>query len=93
MPLELHEVVRRPIISEKSMSESAKSVYCFEVDARASKPEIKRAVEKMFNVKVADVRTMAYSGKIRRVRATYKKYPDWKKAMVKLAEGSRIDLI
>jgi len=95
MGLEIQEIIRRPIISEKAMAESEKnSAYAFDVDPRATKEEIRRAVEQMFRVKVVSVRTMNRRGKTRRARFRFKKkYPDWKKAVVKLAEGHRIDLI
>lgn len=95
MGLEIQEVIRRPIISEKAMAESEKTTaYAFEVNTRATRGEIRKAVEQMFRVKVVSVRTMTRRGKTRRVKFRFKKkYPDWKKAVVKLAEGQRIDLI
>ena len=67
--------------------------YLFRVDLSANKIEIKRAVETMFNVSVAAVSTMKYLGKKKRERtARYGKRPDWKRAVVTLKEGSKIDL-
>ncbi len=95
MGLDIQEVIRRPIISEKAMAESGKSAaYAFEVAPRATKGDIRKAVEQMFKVKVVSVRTMNRRGKTRRIRFRFeKKYPGWKKAVVKLAEGDRIDLV
>ena len=66
-------------------------VVTFEVDRRASKPEIKAAVEKLFKVKVSDIRTMMMAGKYIRLGRSAGKRPNWKKALVKLAEGSNIE--
>jgi large subunit ribosomal protein L23 len=71
----------------------AENKYVFEVDRRADKPQIKRAVETMFKVTVADVRTMNYRGKIKTMGRFSGKRPDWKKAVVTLAEGNTIDLV
>jgi len=67
--------------------------YFFSVDCRANKPEIKKAVEALFSVMVKSVNTMRYEGKRKRERTVrYGKRPDWKRAIVTLQEGSRIDL-
>ena len=67
--------------------------YLFEVDLSANKIEIKRAVESLFNVSVAAVNTMKYRGKKKRERTVrYGRRPDWKRAVVTLKEGSKIDL-
>ena len=87
-------IVRRLQLTEKSNELAADSnKYFFEVDTRAGKLEIKRAVEKLFAVKVKKVNTMRYMGKKKRERtARYGSKPDWKRAVVTLAEGSKIEL-
>jgi large subunit ribosomal protein L23 len=88
----IYEVLRRPVVTEKSTDQKeAENVVAFEVDRRASKPEIKAAVEKLFKVKVSDVRTMTMAGKYIRLGRSEGKRPNWKKALVKLAEGSNIE--
>jgi large subunit ribosomal protein L23 len=90
---ELFQVIRRPVVTEKSnrLAEQENQVI-FEVDRRATKHEIQRAVEKIFNVKVVKVRTLRLAAKRRRTMRGYAvKKPSWKKAVVTLAEGHRID--
>jgi large subunit ribosomal protein L23 len=88
----VYEVVRRPIISEKStaLAEVA-GRYVFEVAVQANKQEIKDAVQRLFNVKVREVRTMIMHGKVKRVGRFETKRANWKKALVTLAEGQKID--
>lgn len=86
------DIIKRPIISEKStaLAEVA-SKYVFEVNPKATRGDVKTAVEKLFNVKVGTVRTMIMHGKVkRRARGEVKK-SNWKKAIVSLKEGGRID--
>jgi large subunit ribosomal protein L23 len=86
------ELIRRPIITEKSTIEKeSANVVTFEVDPRANKLEIKRAVEQLFDVKVLDVRTQRVRGKRRRVGRTTGFRPSWKKARVRLAQGDNIE--
>ena len=89
----LYDVIKRPIISEKStaLSELA-GKYCFEVAPLASKPEIKDAIQKLFNVRVSQVRTVVMHGKVKRAGRFEAKRPNWKKAIVTLAEGQKIEL-
>ena len=88
----IYDVLRRPVVTEKSTDQKeTENVVAFEVDRRASKPEIKAAVEKLFKVKVNDVRTMMMAGKYIRLGRSTGKRPNWKKALVKLAEGSNIE--
>jgi large subunit ribosomal protein L23 len=87
----IQDIIRRPLITEKSSAqlESARTV-AFEVDTRASKIEIKRAVEEQFKkdgAKVAEVRIVNVRGKVRRQGRYSGKRPNWKKAYVRLAEG------
>lgn len=87
-----YRVLRKPLITEKSnqMKESLNQI-AFEVDKRANKIEIKKAVMKLFNVHVVKVRTFMVQGKKKRVGRSMGKKPDWKKAVVTLKEGERID--
>lgn len=86
-------VVQRPLITEKSLVQAAKGWYTFVVDPSTTKQEIAQAVHALYNVTVISVRTSMRHGKARRVgrkMATIRK-PDWKKAMVMLAKGQKID--
>ncbi len=83
-----HDIIVKPIITEKSMDDMAEGKYTFEVSKRATKVEIKKAVEEIFNVEVEKVNTMNVIGKIKRQGMTSGRRPSWKKAIVKLKEGS-----
>ena len=86
------EVVRGPIITEKGtlVNELGNQVV-FRVHPHANKVEIRHAIESLFKVRVEKVRTSRQLGKVRRVGRHMRRRPDWKKAYVTLAEGSRID--
>lgn len=86
------DVVQGPVVTEKGtlVNEQGNQVV-FRVHPRANKVEIRQAVEQLFKVKVEKVRTARLLGKARRVGRHVGKRPDWKKAYVTLAEGSRID--
>ena len=88
------DVIVRPVVSEKSYSLSEKGVYVFIVPPGVGKVEIRRSVERIFNVKVEKVNTLNRPGKRKRNRKspTYGKRPDTKRAIVKLAEGNSIPL-
>lgn len=88
----IYDVIKRPVISEKGtgLTELANR-YVFEVDARANKSEIRDAVQRIFNVQVRKVRTMMMHGKFKRAGQIYKKRPNWKKAIVSVAEGQKIE--
>lgn len=88
----VYDVIKRPIISEKStaLAEVA-GKYAFEVDTKANKQEIRDAVQGLFNVKVREVRTLVVHGKVKRVGRFETKRPNWKKALVTLAEGQKIE--
>jgi len=90
---DLHYIIRRPIVTEKSTDLKEKyNQVLVEVAADANKIEIKQAVEKIFKVHVADVRTMKVAGKSRRIgRKVVKKKGEWKKAIVTLKEGETIE--
>ena len=84
-----HDIIRRPIISEKSMQGIADKKYTFEVALRANKFEIKNAVEEVFGVKVKSVNTLRIHGKEKRVGVHTGRRPDYKKAVVTLKEESK----
>ena len=88
-----HTIILRPVMTEKAVSGQEKLAYTFQVALDANKKEIKYAVEKIFPVKVRDVRTARVKGKFRRYKMTTGHRPDWKKAIVTLAEGYRIDIM
>nr|WP_203530798.1 MULTISPECIES: 50S ribosomal protein L23 [Thermaerobacter] len=85
-----HDVILRPVITEKSMQQLADNKYTFLVHPKANKTQIKRAVEQIFKVRVAKVNTVRVRGKLRRVGRFAGYQPDAKKAIVTLAEGHRI---
>ena len=87
-----HDVIIRPIISEKSYTLLDNNKYTFEVHPKAHKTQVRKAVEEIFNVKVRDVQTLVVHGKVKRMGAFQGKRPDWKKAVVTLEEGQSIDL-
>lgn len=87
-----HKIIRAPLITEKNTAQrSAQNKYVFEVDRDAKKPEIKRAVEKIFNVKVVSVNTILVKGKFKRMGRTSGYRNDRKKAIVRLEKDQRID--
>ncbi len=86
-----YQIIKKPLITEKgSMLREQSNKYIFEVDMRANKIEIKKAVEKAFKVKVLKVNTLIQHGKLRRVRRVQGRTPDFKKAIVTLKEGELI---
>ncbi|MFQ3630481.1 50S ribosomal protein L23 [Roseiflexus sp.] len=87
-----HQIIIRPLITEKNTNLMQFNKYSFEVDRNATKLQIKRAIEEIFNVQVTAVHTMNVRGKLRRRGRQYGYTSDWKKAIVTLAEGDRIDL-
>lgn len=87
-----HQIIVRPLITEKNTILMEENKYTFEVLRDASKPEIKRAVESIFNVSVAKVHTVNVRGKLRRRGRETGYTRDWKKAIVTLAPGDRIEL-
>ncbi|MCB2187783.1 MAG: 50S ribosomal protein L23 [Deltaproteobacteria bacterium] len=89
---DLREVVRRPLITEKStVAKEMGNQFVFEVDRRANKVEIRQAVERLFEVKVLKVRTANFKGKAKRVGRFLGQRSDWKKAYVTLAPGQTVD--
>lgn len=86
-------VIIRPLVTEKSThQQQTRNVYAFQVHRDATKPSIKQAVEKLYSVKVLDVRTQNRKGKPRRSKFKLVTGPGWKRAIVTLDENSRIDL-
>ncbi|MBK9169365.1 MAG: 50S ribosomal protein L23 [Bryobacterales bacterium] len=87
----IHDVIRRPVVTEKALTrKEEEATLCFEVAAEANKTQVKQAVEKLFKVKVSDVRTSNFEGKMRR-RGRFSGYrPDWKKAYVRLKPGQKM---
>jgi large subunit ribosomal protein L23 len=92
--MEPHQILIRPIISEKNTMLNEQGQYVFEVDQRANKIMVRKAVEELFNVNVTAVNIMNVSGKRRRAprSRTYGMTRTWKKAVVSLVEGQRIEL-
>ena len=91
--MRLEQVIRRPLLSEKVMEQKeTQNIVAFEVDSRANKIEVKQAVEAQFkDVKVEDVRILRGHGKVRRQGRWAGRRSDWKKAYVRLKEGSKIE--
>jgi len=89
--MDIYRVLKRPIITEKAVEKKDnEGALCFEVAPDANKTEIRAAVELLFKVKVADVRTVNLSGKLRR-RGKFSGYrSDWKKAYVRLKPGQKV---
>ena len=91
--MELHRVLIKPNITEKSTLLQESGKYTFEVAPKANKVEVKQAVETNFNVSVIDVNITKLRGKMKRYGPRIKKQPDKKKAVVTLKQGDRINLI
>ena len=90
--MDLHGVIQRPIVTEKSaIAREEANIATFRVDPAATKNEIRQAVEQLFEVKVERVRTMNQPGKKKRVGKKIGRKPSWKKAIVELAEGHTIE--
>ena len=91
--MHLYQVLRRPLITEKNTTLQVQGKYAFEVAGEANKPQIKQAVEKAFKVKVTAVNVLTVPGKKRRVgRRAAVLTPSWKKAIVTLKPGDKIEL-
>lgn len=87
-----YEIVESLLRTEKGVNMQPLNKYLFKVAKDANKIEIKKAVEEIYKVKVKDVNTFIVSGKKRRIRFKEGKTPDWKKALVTLKEGEKIDI-
>ena len=88
MKLTSHDIIRKPVITEKSMADMAERKYTFIVHVDANKSQIQRAVEEVFNVKVESVNTINGIGKTKRMGVHVGKRADYKKAVVTLKEDS-----
>ena len=88
----MYEIVRSPVITEKATVITEFNQVSFRVPVSASKPEIRAAVEGLFDVKVTAVNTVLQKGKVKRFRGIKGKRPDYKKAIVTLAQGDSIDI-
>jgi len=89
--MKVTEVIRRPLVTEKTtIARESGAVVVFEVARQATKIDVKRAVEKLFGSKVADVRTQIMHGKFKRQGKFAGQRPDWKKAWVRLRAGEKI---
>ena len=87
------EIIKRPLDTEKlDRMRDRENKFAFEIDMKASKTEIKQAIESLFKVKVLDVKTSIVRGKFRRIGRSEGKRPNWKKAIVTLKEGDAIQL-
>jgi large subunit ribosomal protein L23 len=90
--MNLHDVIRKPLVTEKSsIGREEGNLVTLAVDPRANKHDVKRAVEMLFDVEVLRVRTMRMPRKTRRVGKFMGRKPEWKKALVVLAEGQSIE--
>lgn len=89
MRLTSHDIIRKPVITEKTMTAMAENKYTFIVHINSNKSQIKRAVEEVFGVKVASVQTIRTMGKTKRMGVHVGKRSDYKKAIVTLAADSK----
>jgi len=91
--MDIYNVIIKPLVTEKSTHQHAtRNAYAFRVHADANKPTIKQAIEKLYNVKVKDVRTLTRKGKPRRTKTGYVQSAGYKRAIVTLDENSKIEL-
>lgn len=87
------EIIKRPLDTEKlDRMRDRENKFAFEIDMKASKTEVKQAIEQLFKVKVLDIKTAIVRGKFRRLGRTEGQRPNWKKAIVTLKEGDAIQL-
>jgi large subunit ribosomal protein L23 len=91
--MHLYEVLRRPRITEKNAALQTQGKYAFEVAREANKEQVKQAVEKAFKVSVIDVNVMMVPGRGRRMRGRLVISPSWKKAIVTLKPGDKIEIV
>ena len=90
--MQIYDVLRRPVITEKSSLLQEGGRYVFEVASKANKVQIRQAVEKAFSVKVTTVNVMTVRGKRKRYGSRLTARPSWKKAVVTLKQGDRIEI-
>ena len=89
MKMTSYDIIRKPVITEKTMNDMSQNKYTFIVDINSNKSQIKRAVEEVFGVKVANVQTLRTMGKTKRMGVHVGKRADYKKAIITLAEDSK----
>ncbi|MFH0799866.1 MAG: 50S ribosomal protein L23 [Pseudomonadota bacterium] len=88
------QVIKKPLVTEKgTIAQQSANQYCFAVDPRSTKQDVSNAVENIFKVKVQGVRTMNVGGKMKRVGKSAGRTSAWKKAIVTLKEGDRIEFL
>lgn len=87
----VYKIIRKPLLTEKSVVLKEDNKFCFRVAYNANKVEIRKAIEELFNVKVKDVNTMIIHGKIKRLGRNKGRRPSWKKAIVTLQPGQKIE--
>ena len=90
--IQAYDIILAPMVTEKSTMGSEHNQVTFRVPLSATKPEIKAAIEELFKAKVDAVNTLRQKGKVKRFRGKLGKRPDYKKAIVSLAEGEMIDV-
>ena len=90
--IEAYDLILAPLVTEKSTMGSENNQITFRVPLSATKPQIKAAIEQLFKVKVNAVNTLRQKGKVKRFRGKLGKRPDYKKAIVSLADGEMIDV-
>ncbi|KAA0258471.1 50S ribosomal protein L23 [Deferribacter autotrophicus] len=92
--LSIYDIIKKPIVTEKAIDLKEKyNQVVFAVDRRANKYQVKEAVEKLFNVKVKDVRCMNYKGKKKRFGLIMGRRKDWKKAIVVLEKDQKLEFV
>jgi large subunit ribosomal protein L23 len=91
--MHLYEVLRRPLVTEKNAALQVQGKYAFEVAGEANKEQVKQAVEKAFNVTVTKVNVITMPGKRRRMRGRFVMSPSWKKAVVTVKPGEKIEIV
>ncbi len=92
MQANVYDIIESPIITEKAVRNSAEfDQYCFKVSKRANKIDVKRAIETIYNVEVKSVNIINVKGKMKRVRYKLGRTASWKKAIVRLKSGQKID--
>ncbi len=89
----MYQIIRSPVITEKATMAGEHGQLTFKVALDATKPEIKQAIERLFDVKVTAVNTLRQKGKVKRWRGRPGRRPDTKKAIVSLAEGESVDVL
>ena len=88
-----YQIIVRPLVTEKAISQESENTYWFAVHLAAGKTQIRKAIEEIYQVHVRDVRTLRQKGKLRRARFKTYRTSEWKKAGVTLVPGERIDII